>query len=144
MMQKVVAHLVDHAVVKGVSLDVDPGKPVCHVRTETQQTVAVDLRKVKAVYFVKELAGNPTYAETHQPEQDDRRLRGSTQLDITFADGEKLGALANRYPPLGQFFFVVPMDPRSNNVRILVNRGAVKRISARIAPASPAASGPGN
>jgi hypothetical protein len=144
MMQKVVAHLVDHAVVKGVSLDVDPGKPVCHVRTDAQQTVEVDLRKVKAVYFVRDLAGNPTYDETHQPEQDDRRLRGSTQLDITFADGEKLGALTNRYPPLGQFFFVVPMDPKSNNVRILVNRGAVKRISARTSPAGQAAPGARN
>ena len=131
MPQKVVAHFVDHSVVKGTSMDVDPGKPICHIRADSPKPVEVDLRKVKALYFVKDLNGNPTYDETHVPRDEDKRLHGSTMLDIVFADGERLGALTNRYPPRGEFFFVVPMDPGSNNLRILVNRGAVRALTAR-------------
>jgi hypothetical protein len=136
MAQKVVAHFVDHTIVKGVSMDVDPGKPLCHVRTDAPKAVEVDLRQVKALYFVRDLNGNPTYDETHHPEEFDSRLHGSTLLDITFVDGERLGALTNRYPPRGPFFFVVPADAKSNNLRILVNRGAVKSMAPRPDPAA--------
>jgi len=37
-------------------------------------------------------------------------------------------AFANRYPPLGAYFFLVPVDPKSNNLRILVNREQVATI----------------
>ena len=43
-------------------------------------------------------------------------------MEVRFKDGERLVALANRYPPLGKLFFLVPVDPASNNIRILVNR----------------------
>lgn len=125
MLQKVVAHFIDHSVIKGTSADVDPKRPVCHVHTPTREVVEVDLRQVKALFFVKDLDGKPGYDETHAPAAGDQRLRGSRQVEITFADGERLGGLMNRYPPLGPFFFMLPIDPQSNNVRILVNRDAV-------------------
>jgi hypothetical protein len=39
-----------------------------------------------------------------------------------------LVAFANRFPPLGAYFFLVPVDPKSNNIRILVNRAQVVSI----------------
>ena len=57
MAQKVVAHFIDHAIVKGTSMDVDPGKPQCHIRTPDQKTVEVDLSQIKALYFVKDFGG---------------------------------------------------------------------------------------
>ena len=137
MAQKVVAHFIDHQVVKGTSVDVDLGRPICHVRTDEGSVVEVDLAQIKALYFVKDLAGDSAYDENHMPETGDSRLRGSTLIDITFVDGEKLGALANRYPPRGPRFFVVPMDAKSNNVRILVNRDAVATMQTRAAEPAP-------
>jgi hypothetical protein len=125
MAQKVVAHFIDHAIVKGTSMDVDPGKPRCHIRTQDQQTVEVDLDQLKALYFVKDFGGKPDYTEAHQPKNGDMRLRGSHQVQVTFQDGEQLSGLMNRYPPNRPFFFVLPIDPSSNNIRILVNRDAV-------------------
>jgi hypothetical protein len=125
MLQKVVAHFIDHTVIKGTSADVDPKRPLCHVHTPAREVVEVDLRQVKALFFVKDLAGKPAYEETQTPAQGDQRLRGSRLVEIAFADGERLGGLMNRYPPLGPFFFMLPVDPQSNNVRILVNRDAV-------------------
>ena len=37
-----------------------------------------------------------------------------------------------RYPPVREFFFVLPVDARSNNLRILVNRAAVVRIRQKL------------
>lgn len=125
MAQKVVAHFIDHAIVKGTSMDVDPGKPRCHIRTEDRQTVEVDLDQLKALYFVKDFGGKPDYTEVRQAKDGDMRLRGSHQVQMTFQDGEQLSGLMNRYPPNRPFFFVLPIDPSSNNIRILVNRDAV-------------------
>jgi len=47
-------------------------------------------------------------------------------IEIEFADGERLVGLTVRFPPVKPFFFILPADDASNNIRILVNRGAVK------------------
>jgi hypothetical protein len=135
VLQKIVAHLIDHTIIKGTSGDVDPKRPLCHVQTQDRGMIAVDLREVKALYFVKDFGGRPGYDETHVPVAGDPRLRGSKPVEIHFKDGERMGALVNRYPPLGPFFFVLPLDPHSNNVRILVNREATASIQARDQPA---------
>lgn len=124
MAQKVVAHFIDHGIVKGTSVDVDPGKPRCHIRTETGP-VEVDLAQVKALFFVKDLAGRSEYTDERTPRTGDARLRGSHPVKLTFVDGEQLHGLMNRFPPNRPFFFVVPIDPASNNDRILVNREAL-------------------
>ncbi|MDH4045663.1 MAG: hypothetical protein OEY20_10985 [Gemmatimonadota bacterium] len=145
MLQKVVAHFIDHSVVKGTSADVDPKRPLCHVHTPERAVVEVDLRQVKALFFVKDFGGQPDYDEQLAASAGDQRLRGSRQVELTFSDGERLGGLMNRYPPLGVFFYMLPIDPKSNNVRILVNREAVATMRAvdekQDAPA-PRATGP--
>jgi hypothetical protein len=130
MLQKVVAHFIDHSIVKGTSADIDPNRPLCHVQTATSGVVEVDLRQVKALFFVKDLDGQPTYDEVHRAAEGDQRLRGTRQVEIEFGDGERLGGLMNRYPPIGPFFFILPLDQQSNNIRILVNREAVATMRA--------------
>jgi hypothetical protein len=128
MAHKIVAHFIDHAIVKGTSMDVDPGRPLCHIQTVDRGTIEVDLSQLKALYFVREFDGNPTYAEAHAARADDQRLRGSRQVRLRFQDGEEQGGLMNRYPPNRPFFFLLPMDPKSNNIRILVNRDALAEL----------------
>lgn len=124
-MNSVVAHLFDGRIVKGQSLDVDPAKPQCHVRTENG-VVVVKLNEVKALFFVRSLSGDPKRMDTQDPDPEDPRKQGATRLELTFTDGERLVAFTNRYPPRGTYFFVVPVDPKSNNTRILVNQAAVR------------------
>lgn len=126
MAHKIVAHFSDHTVVKGTSMDVDPGRPLCHIHTTDRGVVEVDLAQLKAVYFVKDFGGQPQYDETHEPAAGDSRLRGSRLVFVTFHDGERLGGLMTRFPPNRPFFFLLPMDPKSNNIRVLVNRDAVR------------------
>jgi hypothetical protein len=129
-MNQVVARFADGRVVKGTSLDVDASRPLCHVRTKDQRMVEVVMATLKALFFVKSLEGNSAHQETSAPKEGDVRLRGTTMVEIEFKDGERLVALSNSYPPKGEFFFVLPVDTGSNNIRILVNRGQVKHVTA--------------
>jgi hypothetical protein len=128
MLNQVVAHFLDGQLVKGTSLDVQPPKPDCHIRTTDRGMVEVRLADLKALFFVKSLVGNPEHQYATEPDPGDSRLAGSHRISITFADGERLVGLTNRHPPLGRYFWVLPVDAASNTMRILVNRAAVKEM----------------
>lgn len=125
----IVAHFIDGSVAKGVSLDVNPAKPTCHLKPDTGPVVEVRLVKVKALFFVKSLTGNKEYTDATAPKPGDPRLVGAKRVRVAFADGEEIVGLANRYPPITPFFFLLPIDPGSNNIRILVNKAAVKKLA---------------
>lgn len=129
MSNHVVAHFLDGRLIKGTSLDVQPTKPDCHVRTADQGMVEVKLAELKALFFVKSLVGDSGHTYASELEPGDSRLAGSHRITVTFEDGERLVGLTNRYPPLGKFFWMVPVDAASNTIRILVNRAAVKEMS---------------
>lgn len=128
MANEVVAHYLDGRVVKGISLDVDPGKPTFHIRTPDRATLEVKLAELKALFFVKDLVGDATRRDANALESKDERARGAHPIDIEFIDGERIIGLTVRYPPVRPFFFVLPADSHGNNVRVLVNRSAIKRI----------------
>jgi len=130
MQNRVVAHLNDGRLIKGMSLDVAPSRPKCHVRTESDGVVPVTLADLKALFFVHDLNGNPDYVESDQPVDGDVRLHGTRQIELKFADGERMVGLTNRVPPPRPFFFVMPIDNRSNNIRLLVNSGALATMNA--------------
>ena len=126
MANEVVAHYLDHRVVKGQSLDVDPVKPTCHIRTVDRGVVEVKLAELKALFFVRDLAGDPGRTDADAVPIGDARSRGAVLIELEFVDGERLVGLTVRYPPVKPFFFVLPADGSSNNVRILVNRAALR------------------
>jgi len=125
MSNHVVAHYQDGRLLKGKSLDVDPAKPTCHVRPVTGPAVDVKLADLKALFFVCSLEGDPAHVEAVVPDPSDPRLRGSSPIALRFQDGETMVGLTNRFPPTRPYFFIVPLDPKSNNIRILINRAAV-------------------
>ena len=135
MANEVVAHYLNGKVVKGVSLDVDPGRPLRHIRT-AEGALEVKLKELKALFFVKNLVGDAARDEARKLEPGDGRARGSFPIELEFVDGEKLVGLTVRYPPIRPFFFVLPADPGSNNVRVLVNKAAVKRMRQPPPPAA--------
>lgn len=128
MANEVVAHYLDGRMVKGISHDIDPARPTFHIRTPEQQAIEVKLADLKALFFVKSLEGDPTLAEGRTVEAGDPRGRGAQAIEVEFADGERVVGLTVRYPPVRPFFYVVPADGRSNNLRILINRAAVVRL----------------
>lgn len=130
MAQLVVARYQDGRMLKGTSMDIDPAKPLFHIRPPQAPVVEVALSDLKALFFVRSLEGNPEYADKPDPDPADPRARGTTLVRITFQDGEVLVGMTIHYPPSRPYFYVTPADPKSNNIRILVNRAAIATIEA--------------
>jgi hypothetical protein len=129
MANQVVARFRDGRLIKGTSVDVDPAKPVCHIRTPDGAIYTVELMELKALFFVRSLSGDAKHSEAMELETADRRQFGSTLVELTFEDGERMVGLTNRSSPNGNFFYVLPVDARSNNIRVLVNRSALKSVA---------------
>jgi hypothetical protein len=91
--------------------------------------VEVALSEVKALFFVKTATGRPDYSDARDIAPGDSRLMGARRVKVAFADGEEIVGLMNRFPPITPYFFMLPIDPQSNNIRILVNRAAVKEMA---------------
>ena len=125
----IVAHIKGGNILMGLSVDVDPKKPLCHLKTETGGMVEVALADVKALFFVKSAAGRKEHQESKDVVAGDSRLVGAKRVRVVFADGEEIIGLMNRYPPITPYFYMLPVDLQSNNIRILVNRSAVKAMS---------------
>ena len=130
MTNDVVAHYLDGSLVKGVSLNVDPGRPSCHVQTREQGMVEVKLADLKALFYVRSFEGDPTHEEVNRLEPDDSRRIGARVVEVEFRDGEKLVAITPHYPPTRNLFFVLPADRKSNNERVLVNQAACTGVRA--------------
>ena len=125
MSKPVVARFKDGRILKGISMDIDPARPTFHIRPPQGSPVQVSLSELKALFFVRSLDGDRERNEQYELDPSDLRARGSSIVSLRFADGEEIVGLTIRYPPNRPYFFVVPVDPGSNNLRILVNRDAV-------------------
>jgi hypothetical protein len=124
---RVVARFLDGRVVKGASFDVSLQKSVCHVQTG-RESVEVRLADLKALFFVKDLTGDASYHEQQGVVPGDPRTIGARRVKVVFRDGEQLFGLLPAYRPDQPFFYVLPVDPRSNNLRVLVNRAATEAV----------------
>jgi hypothetical protein len=125
MSNHVVAHFRGGRVLKGISLDIDPEKPVFHIRPPQGKAVEAKLSDLKALFFVRSLEGDPAKNDESSLDPKDSRTRGSTPIKVSFDDGETITGLTIRFPPHKPYFFIVPADPKSNNIRILINKAAV-------------------
>lgn len=115
---------------KGTSLGIDPSRPSFDLHPPGEDPVEVNFSDLKALFFVRSLAGNPGHDESLEPDPADPRRRGSTVVRLEFDDGEVIVGLTTRYPPDRPYFYLVPVDPKSNNLRMLVNRDAVALMEA--------------
>ena len=124
-MNKIVVRYKDGRVIKGTSHDIQPTRPTFHVRAGDGKVQKINLSDLKAVFYVKTLEGNSTHQEDLKPNPEDIRSRGSSVVAMRFADGENMVCLVNGLPGNRPYFFVAPVDARSNNIRILVNQAAL-------------------
>jgi hypothetical protein len=125
----VVARFPDGRVIKGTTVDFDPVRPTFHVfegGDETAPPVAVTVANLKAIFFVKSLAGEPEHRDAYCFE----RARGyGRHCHVWFKDGEVLAGYTAGYSASRPGFFVVPADLDGNNDRVFVVNGAVKSVT---------------
>jgi hypothetical protein len=123
-LENVVAHYRDGRVTKGQTEDFSAARPTFTLipldGADTGGPVVVDLQSLKAVFFVKDFAGDPDYAEWKH--FDVPRL--GVQVAVKFADGEVMvGAQLPLTTDYG--FMLFPADRGSNNEKVFVVSAAV-------------------
>ncbi len=124
---KVIARYMSGEILKGYTRDFYPDKPRFHL-TPTTGTEAreVQIRDLKAVFFVKDFKGNPLYNERRMFSEKDK-IPGR-KLKVLFADGEIMAGTTLSYDPARLGFFLTPVDTRGNNLRVFVVSSAVKAV----------------
>jgi hypothetical protein len=130
-MNKVVVRFADGRMLKGTAADFLPGKDLFHVSPagdpEAAGTVAVHVAELKAVFFVKDFAGNPEYSAPLEP--DAHHPTPGRRIKVVFDDGEVVEGTTTGYQPTRPGFFVEPADPSSNNERCYVIAAATREVS---------------
>ena len=131
MGNKVVARYADGRIVKGMTSDFLPTKQAFHVSevATTAQLKPLEIRmaELKALFFVKDFAGDAQHAEGN--EFDVSRPRVGPHMRVHFADGEVLVGTTQGYQPNRPGFFLEPADSDSNIERCYAMAAAVQQVS---------------
>lgn len=132
MMNKVVVRYADGHMVKGTTTDFFPGKEVFHVNVANSPAGSkpVEIYVVsglKAVFFVKDLAGDPQHVKSNQ--FDPAHPPIGRKIKVVFKDGETIIGTTTGYQPGRSGFFLVPADTEGNNERCYVITTFTKEIN---------------
>ena len=125
---KIVARYRDGRVRKGYTENFFPDKPKFHLRpldaTDPAKTEEVTLSDLKAVFFVRDFSGDRVYKE-RKILKEGEKTQGRV-VEVTFADGEMLVGTTMGYDPRRPGYFIFPIDPKTNNLKIFVISSAVR------------------
>ena len=130
MEQKIVVHLRDGTIHKGVTQNFDPDGEAFHFLRGEGGGVPMRLRleDVKALFWVRDYIGNRHFVARRA--FDDAR-RGSRAV-VVFEDGEEIWGIVEEGEDgstgEGPGFFFIPADREDNNLRIFVVRSAMKEL----------------
>lgn len=125
---RVVIRYADGKFIKGFTDDFFPNKPSFHVHPvelgRTDKGIEVTVSQLKAVFFVKDFAGDPAHRD--QNDFAEGQLASGRKVEVTFTDGEVIVGTTMGYDPKRPGFFLIPADLQSNNLRVYVVSSAVK------------------
>jgi hypothetical protein len=126
---KAVARYADGRLIKGYTYDFHPARPRFHVFPDpsvVESPTRVVLEDLKAVFFVRDHAGDARYNERKHFLRGEQP--GPRHVEVAFRDGEVLVGIAEDFKPGGAGFFLTPVDPRSNNLRVFVVDRAMRGV----------------
>lgn len=134
---KVVVRFLDGRVQKGTTEDFFPNRPTFHLRPLAScTTMDVRCSELKAVFFVKDFAGDPKRIEARSFDRATTDISRGKKVAIRFKDGELVFGFTLTYMPDRSGFFITPADPSSNNLRIYVLTHAAREV--KLGPAADA------
>ena len=127
--RKVVARYADGRLVKGYTFDFGPSQPRFHVFEQPSASgpsTQVLVRELKAVFFVRDLIGNPARQDGQKFPSGE--ATAGPHVKVRFHDGEVMVGTADSPPtdPIG--FVLIPADPESNNLRVYVVAAATRAV----------------
>lgn len=127
---KIVVRYADGKVLKGFTHSFFLNKPNFLVFPTSDQlankATEVHVKDLKALFFVRDFEGNPTYNEDKRFSEDKRPI--GRKVEVIFKDGEVLVGTTVGYDPFRPGFFLYPVDPQSNNLRVFAVSSAVRKV----------------
>ncbi len=124
---KVVLRYTDGTVVKGFTQNFSPSRKSFHFHPFQNDTgpIQVSLNDLKAIFFVRDFAGNSLYRERKDYVEGDPP--SGRKVEVKFMDGEMMVGSTLCYDPDRRGFFIFPADPNSNNKKaFVVNTSVIK------------------
>ncbi len=128
---RVVARFADGRVLKGTTQDFFPNRPSFHlVPQEGGKPLEVRCKELKAVFIVKDFAGDPARQDVRGFVERPGQAPQGKKLAVRFRDGELLCGYSMSYLPDRSGFFMLPADTGCNNLRVYVVTAAAAEIKA--------------
>jgi hypothetical protein len=128
MENKVVVHMKNGEIHKGLTHDFDPKKDTLHLLPAEGGglPIRIPLESMKALFYVKDYIGNREFVAARQFDEEQKKERRAIVL---FEDGEEIwGMLGEGADEEGAGFFFYPADKKDNNIRIFIVRSATKEL----------------
>ena len=125
---KIVAHARDGKLLKGTTRDFFPARPLFHIQPEGGDPVEVRCKALKAVFFVKDYAGDASRQSPVGFLEGPAQTKQGMKIAVRFKDGELLCGYSLTYSADREGFFMFPADPSSNNIRIYVMAAAAAEV----------------
>lgn len=128
----VVARYTDGRVLKGVTHDFTPNRPLFHIHAPGDESNAVELRfkQLKALFFVSSLEGDPERQDVRGFVQGPAETQQGKKIAVRFKDGEFICGYTLSWTPDREGFFLFPADTEANNQRIFVITAATIEVKA--------------
>lgn len=127
---KIVVRYANGKVLKGYTHSFFPNKPIFlffPISDErTSRAREVHIQDLKALFFVRDFEGNASYHEDKRFPENKRPV--GRKVEVIFKDGEVLVRTTVGYDPLRPGFFLHPVDPQSNNLRVFAVSSAVRKV----------------
>jgi hypothetical protein len=125
MENKIVVHMRDGTVRKGITHDFNPAAPTFHVLPAEGGGVPsrIAIEDMKALFYVKDYVGNRDFVSRRQF---DEAHRSGRKTILTFSDGETMWGFEAESSDIGSGFYFFPLDERDNNIRVFVVRSSLK------------------
>jgi hypothetical protein len=127
-MNRAVVAFLDGQRLKGYILNFSPLKDSFKLfpnePTQKQPGSDIFIKDLKAIFFVKDFAGNPDYKKAPR---DDGPKHGR-KIGVTFKDGEELSGTTEAYNLQKLGFFMFPLGKDGNNLRVFVINRNVRQV----------------
>ncbi len=122
---KIVARFKDGSVLKGTVRDFLPDEQILNVKQVNGGIEKIDIRKLKAIFFVKDLKGDKSRNRQYK----DVLLWGGQKVKVEFVDGEVIIGYSSNFSTGEYGFFITPADSKGNNEQIFIIKSATKSIA---------------
>ena len=127
---KIVARYNDGRVLKGFTTSFSPNAPHFFLTPAEDgpaaKPVTVEMARLKAVFFVRDFAGNPGRRD-RQHFVSNQAYQGC-EIQVEFNDGEVMVGSTPGYGPEMPGFFIFPADTDSNTLKVFAVASSVRKV----------------